>query len=147
MEIFAKYIAKDGKSFDDPMECQEYEKTIGILSGSVGELIHLLDKNTKRNYYIFGVVKIRDGNKGYIYTRYTACIDYLLEDYVNVEDLPEEKRYEKATVGELADTLRKLDKDLPCQFFIIFSETVDLKCPGCIANHNPYVWNDKTNTL
>ena len=39
------YKAKDGRLFYDPLECEDYEKTIGILPGSVGDLINELEKN------------------------------------------------------------------------------------------------------
>lgn len=40
------YKAKDGRTFTDPLKCEEYEKMLGIIPGSIGELVKILeDKN------------------------------------------------------------------------------------------------------
>ncbi len=134
------YKAKDGRIFTDPLKCEDYEKTLGIVPGSVGQLVSELEK-LDQNYYIFGIILIKDGDKQIIFTRHTACVDYLLEDYVNIDNLTQEQRYDTAQIGELVKALKKENQDLPCQFFIIFSENIDLRRPGMMANHNPKAWN------
>lgn len=143
MEIYQRYVAKDGRTFDDALECQEYEKTLGVVSGSVGDFINMLEKNTKRETYIFGVVKVRDGNTNSLYIRATMPVDDMLEDFVNVEELTEEQRYKVATAGELADTLRKLNQDLPCACFIVFSDNINLGNAGCMECHNQMAWDEE----
>ena len=135
------YKAKDGRIFFDPIECEEYEKTIGVLPGSVGDFLNELDKNTNDADYIFGIVKMMDGDKGIIYMRCTVCVDRLLEDYVNVENLTEEKRYFVSTAGELKNTLKQVNKDLPCQYFIVFSSDMNFKVSGAMSNHNNAAWS------
>ena len=135
------YKAKDGRLFDDPLKCEDYEKTVGILPGSVGDLINELEKDDKQNCYMFGVVLVREKNgTGSIYTRYTANIDYRLEDYVNVSNLTEEQLYESTTIGDFLETLKKLDKDLMCQYMIVYSHNIDLSTPGLMVNFNKEAW-------
>lgn len=134
------YKAKDGRTFFDPIECEEYEKTIGVLKGSVGELVNELQKNCKEEQYVSGIILVRNVNgTGDIYVRYTGCIDHKLEDYVNVDNLKEEQRYESATIGELINRLKQLDKDLPCQYTIVYSDYIDMHDCGIIANYNAAV--------
>lgn len=144
MEIYQKYVAKDGRMFDDALKCQEYEKTLGVVNGSVGDLIVTLENNTKRETYIFGIVKVKEGDKRYIFIRATICVDDMLKDFVNVEELTREQRYRVSTAGELTDTLKELDPDSPCQFFIIFSDDIDLNKAGAMSSYNKKAWNEES---
>lgn len=135
------YKAKDGKIFLDPLECEEYEKKIGILDGSVGDLIHTLEKVAQPKDYIFGIALVRKPNgAANVYTRCTAYIGYKLEDYVNVENLSKEQLYESATVDDLIQALKQEDKDLPCQYFLIWSENIDMHGFSMMSNHNKAAW-------
>lgn len=136
------YKAKDGRIFTDPLKCEEYEAKLGIIGGSVGELINELEKHAKPEAYVNGMVMVRkaDGT-GSMYTRCTVCIDDMLEDYVNVENLSKEQRYESATVGGLLSELKEVDKDLPCQYFLIWSKNIDMEGFGIVANYNKKAWN------
>ena len=134
------YKAKDGKLFTDPLKCEDYEKTLGILPGSVGQLIQELEK-LGSDTYIFCIVYVKEKTCKTIYCRYTACCDSVLEDYVNVENLSEGKRYLYETVEEFVNMLKKTDKDYPCQWMISFSENIDFKNPGIMSNFNREVWD------
>jgi hypothetical protein len=137
------YKAKDGRLFTDPLKCEDYEKTIGILPGSVGALIVELDKIGKPKAYIFCIVYVKspDGVKS-IYVRNTTCVDDQLESYVNVKDLTQEQRYQYETIGDFIKILRKLDKDSQCQYMIVWSDYINFKEPGIMANHNKDVWKE-----
>ncbi|MBQ8154814.1 MAG: hypothetical protein IJ082_00590 [Prevotella sp.] len=141
MEAEVMYIAKDGRRFTDALQCEEYEKTIGVIPNSVADVILQLEKHDKQEF-IFGIVIVRDRNTGVcsIYTRHTSCCDCVLEDYVNVADILEEKRYITATVGELIETLRHEDKDNFAQYMIVYSKNMQFKSPGIMASHNPMIW-------
>jgi hypothetical protein len=140
------YKAKDGRIFYDPLECEDYEKTIGILDGSVGDLINIIEKSCKEEQYVSGIILVK-GNDGisHIFVYYTGCIDEKLEDYVNVEDLTEEQRYESATIGMILNRLKQLDKDLPCQYMIAYSDHLNMYSPGMMANYNAKAWNNNNN--
>ena len=138
------YKAKDGKIFTDPLECEEYEKTIGILKGSVAELIRTLENTAKPENYVFGIVLVRRLDYGAnLYIRCTVCIDRKLEDYVNVENLSKEQRYEFATVSDLIQALKKEEQDLPCQYMLIWSENIDLSDAGVLSNYNKAAWRNE----
>ena len=38
------YKAKDGRTFTDPLKCEEYEKNLGAINGSIGELVKILEE-------------------------------------------------------------------------------------------------------
>ena len=140
------YKAKDGKMFTDPLECENYEKTIGVVAGSVGDLIRTLEKEAKPTDYVLGIVMVRlpDGTAN-IYTRCTVCIDDKLEDYVNVNSLSKEQRYETTTVERLVEPLKHEDKDLPCQYMLLFSENIDMHESTIMSCYNKSVWKKDEN--
>ena len=139
MEAIINYKAKDGRTFTDPLECEEYEKTLGVIPGSVGDLIQELEKRNP-NDYIFGIVLIKGNDITNVILRATICLDGKLEDYVNLENLTEEQRYLSETIGILLRTLRKMDKDAPCQWWIVHSKDISLKGAGMVANYNKRCW-------
>lgn len=140
MEAEVTYIAKDGRRFADAIQCEEYERTIGIIPNTVADLLLTLGKHDEKEY-VYGILLIRhkDGS-GSIYTRFTGCCDDVLESFVNIRDLTEEQRYITDTVGELKEALRKLDGDDPVQYMIVYSLNIEFDSPGIMANHNPLVW-------
>lgn len=137
------YKAKDGRLFTDPLKCEEYEKTIGILPGSVGALIVELEKIGNPKSYIDGIIYVKhpDGKKT-IFTPYTICVDDQLESFVNIKDLTQEQRYQYTTIGRLIEFFRQLNKDSQCQYMIVWSDDIDFNKPSIMANHNKDVWKD-----
>lgn len=133
------YRAKDGKLFYDPLECEEYEKTIGILPGTVGALIKILEE-LDPNDYILGIVLVREENCTAIYRRDTVCCDSLLEDYVNINNLTEQQRYLYETVGNFIEELKKNNKDYPCQYMLTYSSNINMKPCAVMSNYNEKVW-------
>lgn len=142
MEAEVTYIAKDGRRFTDAIQCEEYEKTIGIIPHTVADLLLTLGKHDEKEY-VYGILLIRhkDGSAS-IYTRFTGCCDDVLESFVNIRDLTEEQRYITDTVGELKEALRKLDGDDPVQYMIVYSQNIEFDSPGIMANYNPLAWKD-----
>ena len=141
MEADVIYRAKDGRTFTDPLKCEDYEKTLGILKGSVGDLINKLETFSP-DCYINGIVRVNDQGKGYVYARHTICLDHHLEDYVNPENLTVEQRYAICTIRGLIRTLRERNQDAPCQYMIIFGSDIDFKDNKIIANWNQDAWDD-----
>ena len=135
------YKAKDGRLFTDPLKCEEYEKTLGIVAGTVAALIVELEKIAKPKSYIDAIIYVKrpDGQKT-IYTPHTHCVDDQLESFVNVKDLTQEQRYEYTTMDHLIEFLRQLDKDSQVQYMIVWSDDIDFNRPGIMANHNRDVW-------
>lgn len=133
------YRAKDGRRFYDPLECEEYEKTLGIVPNSVGNLVQLLEEKDP-NKYIYGLILIKDSDGYGLYMRATYCVDEKLEDYVNLNELNQEQRYHIYTIGDLLNCLRKINQDAPCQWWIVFSDDIDMKRNGMMVNFNPKCW-------
>lgn len=136
------YRAKDGKLFYDPLECEEYEKTIGILPGTVGDLIKSLEE-LDPNDYILGIVLVREENSSALYRRDTVCCDSLLEDYVNINNLTEQQRYLYETVGNFIEELKKTNKDYPCQYMLEYSSNINMTPSSIMANYNKNAWRSK----
>lgn len=139
MEIDTIYRAKDGRTFTDPLKCEDYEKTLGILKGSVGELVNSLGAFNP-DYYVVGIIKVNDGGKSMMYARCTMCLDHYLEDYVNPENLTEKQRYATCTIRRLINDLSEINKDAPCQYMIMFGSDVDFKDNKIMANWNAEAW-------
>lgn len=135
------YKAKDGRIFTDPLECESYEKTIGILPGSVGDLINDLEKHDMGEY-VFAFIYVSLPDKKIINTFTTLCLDDYLETYVNVNDLREDQRYVSFTIGQMIEVLSKYDKDAMCQYMISYSNHLNMSNPGIMANYNKSVWKE-----
>lgn len=134
------YKAKDGRLFHDPLECEEYEKTIGILPGTVGALIKSLEE-LDPNDYILGIVLVMEENSSVVYRRDTVCCDSLLEDYVNINNLTEQQRYLYETVGNFIEELKNTtNKDYPCQYMLEYSSNINMTPCSVMANYNGKVW-------
>lgn len=135
------YKAKDGRLFYDPLECEDYEKSLDVIPNSIGDLINNLEKEHVQGGYMTGIIMVKEANvQTTLYTECTTNIDKYLEDYVNVENLKEEQRYLTAKVDDVVKFLKRLDKDWPCQYMIVYSKNIDFQRPGVMANHNKEVW-------
>ena len=141
------YKAKDGRIFTDPLKCEEYEKTIGILPGSVGDLIRELEKLNPAEYIdAIVMIKASDGNISF-FIRGTVCLDDWLESYVNVNNLRESQRYMYDTVGNFAKRLKQLNKDDMCQYMVIHADNLQMSKAGIMANFNKLAWNKKEEVI
>lgn len=147
MEAEVYYVAKDGRRFTDPLKCEDYEKTVGVLKNSVADVMLELDKHDE-NDYIFGIVMIRHRKDGSstVHIRFTGCVDSMLESFVNVGDLREDQRYMTSTFGELKQVLRQYDKDDWVQYMIVYSSSLEFEHPGIMASYNPMVWRDNASS-
>lgn len=140
------YKAKDGRIFTDPLACEEYEKTIGIVKGSVGAMLLDVEKHMpEKKGYVAGLVQVKDGEgvKLWIYAIY--CIDDRLESFVNVNNLQPEQRYVSTTVEKLFEDFKDVDHDNPCQYMLLLSTGFNARdCEmWTIANWNQKAWSVK----
>ena len=140
------YKAKDGKLFYDPLECEQYEKTIGILPGSIADMVQFVKDNMGDCKYMTGAVFYAhpDGKKTF-HNLDNMCIDDKLESFVNVKDLQEEQRYVFMTVDNFISYYDKEElKDCPCQWLLAMSEHIDMREICTMSNgNNPNMWNKK----
>lgn len=147
MEIATIYYrAKDGRLFTDPLKCEEYEKGLGIIPGSIADMVQHVRKNAGGMKYMSGAVFFRrpDG-KSTFHEISTACIDDRLESFVNVKDLQKEQRYVEFTVEEFFayyDTEEK--RDFPCQYLLSLSKEIEMNSIRIMSNgNNPDLWEKK----
>lgn len=140
------YKAKDGRIFTDPLECEQYEKTIGIVSGSIADMLRHVKENADDAKYVSGAVYYRwpDGSKTF-HKIITMCIDDKLESFVNVKDLREEQRYVAMTMEDFLAYYSKEDmRDFPCQYLLSFSDDLSGRIAAVLANGiNREVWKPK----
>lgn len=138
------YKAKDGRVFTDPLECEEYEKTIGIVKGSAAHIIQILEEERRPETYVHGIVFLvtPDGNK-YSRSCATVCCDHLLRSFVNVEDLSIEQRYFINNVADVLRFLKHFDKDSMVTYFLLFDDDIKFESPCVAFFRNDDVWKDK----
>ncbi len=145
MEIECYYIAKDGMRFTDPVECTEYEKTLSTSPGTVGRA--KLDlQSIGKDKYVFGILKVKSEKKGVqLHTYQIMCLDDYLEDYVNVNDLVEDKRWAYSTMNSVLKTLGKYEDSDDCEYEFIYSDNKEMKSCGCTRSYNQRFWEKKEN--
>ena len=140
------YKAKDGRLFTDPLLCEEYEKTIGIIPGSIADMVQYVKDNAGDSKYVAGAVYFcwPDGRRTFNVLS-NVCIDDCLESFVNVKDLREEQRYAATTMEEFLAYYDKEEKrDFPCQFLLAVSKEISMNIISIFSNgNNPNVWDKK----
>ena len=82
------YYAKDGTQFDDPIKCAEYERTIGVIPGTTGQLKQALEPY--KDYYVIGLLVVWHNEHAYYHSFVTYNIESELDEYTDIEELPEE---------------------------------------------------------
>lgn len=137
MEAEVTYIAKDGKRFTDALQCSEYEKTIGIIQGSVASLIQALEEHQEKNpecKYVNGVVTAYNGSScPRIWHFMTVPYD---DDTEESDPLIGEKSI-SITVEDAIGILRKRFKaDAPCQYTLWMSKFITESDGPIMMNYN-----------
>ncbi len=140
MEAEVIYKAKDGKKFDDPMECEKYERKLGIKPGTVG-----FAKETFRNIgmdmYLNGQLAVLHEKKAVWHHLITLNIDDYIEDYVNVNNIAQDKRWMKAQVKVVLKYLEQYNDDDECVYMLTFCRNMDFKGTlGTMMQNNEDFW-------
>ncbi len=75
-----------------------------------------------------------------MHTYVTMNIDYKLMDYVNPEDASEDNRYIRCKIADALRDLGKYDDDELCEYFLSYSESINMT--GCGYSHtmNHKLW-------
>ena len=143
MDINVIYTAKDGMKFNDPYECEEYEKRLGTEPGTVARArIDLKDIGEQK--YVFGMLKVRHEGSNHYRTYVTRCVDEKLEDYVNVSELDVDKRWIRYTVSDVLHHIERYDDNALCEYeFLYFNhQNIDLdKADGYVGMRNMALWD------
>jgi hypothetical protein len=144
MDINITYTAKDGRKFGDPYECEEYEKRLGTVAGTVARTrIDLKAIGEKK--YVFGMLKVRHEGLNNYRTYVTRCIDEKLEDYVNVADLDVDKRWIRNTMEDVLNDMEQFADDDLCEYEFIYCDHWEFggEHPfGCCRSINNRLWDE-----
>ncbi len=137
------YTARDGKKFSDKKECEDYEKRLGTEPGTVARArIDLKELGEDR--YVSGILKVRhDGITDFLCCK-EQCLDNILKDYVDVNELDMDKRWIRYTVSDVLRHMEKYNGNYLCEYeFLYFnSQNTDLeKADGYAATRNMALWN------
>ncbi len=133
-----KYIAADGREFEDPVRYNHYEKALASDPNTIGYLVRLLQSI---DGFVTGVIIAEHDGHSYSQPFVTACVDDWLKDFVDVETLTQEQRYLDSSTGRCAAVLRRrfAPEDL-CQYIILIGKTVDMKDCEVFYNSNQKLW-------
>jgi hypothetical protein len=143
METELVYISKDGRKFDDPFKCEEYERFLGKEPGKVGHAKEAL-RSIGMGQYLNGYLAVHHDGQNYWRHFITTCLDEYLENYVNVNELLEEKRWMTATVADAVRMLEEFDDSDECIYLLTCCRQRDFKGPfGATSQQNNNFW-DKT---
>ena len=138
-ELF--YIAKDGRRFTDPFKCEEYEKMLGKQPGTVGYAKDAL-RNIGEQKFINGHVAVHHVGECHWVHYITTCLDDYIEDYVNVNNLPEEKRWITSTIADAIKMLDGFDESDECVYMLTACDQRDFKSLNSVAmQHNQAFWD------
>lgn len=139
MEAELTYIAKDGTKFKDALQCQQYEERLGIQEGTVA-MAKLDLKRIGEEKFICGMLLVEHDGGSCLHTYVTMNIDYKLMDYVNPEDASEDNRYIRCKIADALRDLGKYDDDELCEYFLSYSESINMTSCGCSHTMNHKLW-------
>ena len=144
MDINITYTAKDGRRFNDPYECEEYEKRLGTEDGTVARAridLKALGENT----YVHGLLKVRHEGANYYRTYVVRCLDDKLEDYVNVSELNVDKRWIRNTMSDVLHDMEQFSDNDLCEYEFLYCDHWEFggEHPfGCCSTYNPTLWDE-----
>ena len=138
MEEKAKYVAKDGRQFDDPKRCGQYEKALDTDRNTIEFVERLL---MSLEGYVTGIVICEHEGHSFSQPFVTVCVDDWLKDYVDVENLTIEQRYIDSSTKRCAAVLRRrFAKEDQCQYMLLVGKGVDMQNCELFYNFNPNLW-------
>ena len=143
MEIDVTYVAKDGRRFTDALKCQDYEKTIGIIPGSVGDFICQLEQ-MPQEHFISGSVMVRTKTgKGMSFQNF---VSRAMDDDIEESDPLFSEKAITTTVAQAIEAISHLyDRDFPIQDICMVCEKVQSGTGVIMANINRDLFNNASN--
>lgn len=129
MEIEVNYKAKDGRIFTDPLQCEDYEKKLGVIPGTIGELVQVLEERNPEHLLTM-IALYFDKEKG---------PQMLLYISMQLADRDDPLSFEKditVKVGNAVKALKKLPKDTQAQWIGFATETFEAPNGFLFANYN-----------
>ena len=139
MEAKMIYYSKDGMRFDDPIKCAEYERTLGTIPGTIGELKKNLEPY--KDYYAIGMLAVWHKEGAYYHSFMTYNISNELEEYTDIEELPEEDHYVKCKVSTIIQLIdENYDDDDLCESTLFYSLSLHFDILGYMKTTNRTLW-------
>lgn len=139
MEAQMIYYAKDGMRFDDPVKCAEYERGLGVMPGTIGDMKKTLEP--RKDCYVTGTLVVWHNEQSCSTTFTTAKIDKRLEEYTDIDELSEEDLYIKCNIETVINYVSQHynDDDL-CECSFLYSQRLDFKNASYMRIANPLYW-------
>jgi hypothetical protein len=143
MEAEIIYYAKDGRRFLDPLKCEEYERTLGLQPGTWGYAREWL-RALGEGMYLNGYIAVRHEGRNAWHHMITTSLDDYLCDYVNVDELTDDKRWTAITIGEMIKYLdARYNDDDECIYLLTYCKQKDFKCDfGATEQQNQNFWEN-----
>ena len=133
------YKAKDGRTFTDPLKCEEYEKHLGVINGSIGELVKILEKYSPEHQVCL-LVMWWDKEKKKI--QMEPCLS------VKIADDDDAMAFEKDRIVKVKSVLkylRKLPQDAQAQWMGWVTESFTAEMCTAVSSCNPRLFDTINN--
>ena len=133
------YKAKDGRTFTDPLKCEEYEKNLGVIPGTIGELVKILEEKNP-DHLVCLLVMSWDKEKKQIQ------MDPFLS--VKIADDDDTMAFEKDRIVKVKSVLkylRKLPQDAQAQWMGWVTESFTAEMCTTLSSCNPRLFDTITN--
>lgn len=133
------YKAKDGRTFTDPLKCEEYEKNLGVIPGTIGELVKILEEKNP-DYLVCLLVMSWNKEKKQIQ------MDPFLS--VKIADDDDTMAFEKDRIVKVKSALkylRKLPQDAQAQWMGWTTESFTAEMCSITCNSNPRLFDTINN--
>ena len=133
------YKAKDGRTFTDPLKCEEYEKNLGVIPGTIGELVKILEEKNPDHLVCLLVMSWNKEKK-----------QIQMEPYLSVKiaDDDDALAFEKDRIVKVKSALkylRKLPQDAQAQWIGWVTESFTADTCFVISSCNPRLFDTINN--
>ena len=113
MEVVIKYKAKNGLEFDDPYECEQYEKILDKTPGTLGGFLARLDEYKDTDYFA-GTIFYRVDDKVCSICRCNFDFSDLYEGETITQSMKDAQNRVRCTIGDIRKTFKDIDPYTPC---------------------------------
>ena len=113
MEVVIKYKARNGMEFDDPYDCEKYEKILAKMPGTLGYFLANLEEFKDTDYFA-GIVFYKEKDAPSVYSRCNLDFSDLFEGEIITQPMKEAQNRVRSTVGDLRKFFKDKDHTIPC---------------------------------
>ena len=125
MEIDIIYKAKDGTEFSDPLICEEYEKSLDTLPGTLGYFLRQLDQFEESDLFT-GTMMYKEKDKQVtFYMSVNMDFSDIYEGEIVTQAMKEAQRRATSTVAGVRRHFNGIDLSTPCGGTFVVSKRSD----------------------